>query len=143
MSSSIIHGVRAYMLDCPLIPEFARINIDYLGDKATDYTIEAEPAEPIIQRYINGDTKRQFVFMLASKECYGPDVLQNMENSGFYERLADWLDEQDLLGNFPELPEGKEAMRIRAVTHGYAFQADDNEARYQIKCVLEYYNKGA
>lgn len=137
MSNSIIEAVKNYMETCPLVDEFAQINVDYLSEE-TDYSIEATSAETILKRYIDGSSKRQFVFVFSSKKAYGQDVLQNMENSGFYERFADWLEEQTKRRNLPVLPRGKRAIELTTKTHSYIVQTGYDKAQYQIECRLYY-----
>ena len=139
----IIKALRDYISQCPYLYEFNKgINIDYLDNNSTTYSIEEVPCEPIIKRYINGDTKRQYDFIFASRESYGADVFQNIENSGFYEDFSNWIEEQSLKGNLPSLEGNKESLEIRVSTTGYAFQTDDNSARYQIQLKLIYFQKG-
>ncbi|CUN37010.1 chloramphenicol resistance protein [Clostridium disporicum] len=139
----IIKSLRDYISQCPYLYEFNKgINIDYLDNNSTTYSIEEVPCEPIIKRYINGDTKRQYDFIFASRESYGADVFQNIENSGFYEDFSNWIEEQSVKGNLPSLEGNRESLEIKVSTTGYAFQTDDNSARYQIQLKLIYFQKG-
>lgn len=139
---STIASVREYMMTCPFLDEFARINIDYLGAEPTQYTIDTIPTDPIVKRYTNGDSIRQLVFVFASREYYGAEVLENMANSDFYEKLADWLEQQSRQKNLPMMAEGKKARTIGALTSGYAFATDAHTAQYQIQCKLTYFQEG-
>ena len=94
MANTIIQSLRDYFLTCPLM-DGTRINVDYLPDEGMEYSIDTSPATEIVKTYANGDTVRQYLFVIRSVNDYGSDVLQNIANSGFYERLADWLEEQD------------------------------------------------
>ena len=139
----LIKALRDYISQCPYLYEFNKgINIDYLDNDSTTYSIEEVPCEPIIKRYINGDTKRQYDFIFASRESYGADVFQNIENSGFYEDFSSWIEEESSKGNLPSLEGNRESLEIRVSTTGYAFQTDDNSARYQIQLKLIYFQKG-
>ncbi len=139
----IIKALRDYISQCPYLYEFNKgINIDYLDNNSTMYSIEEVPCEPIIKRYINGDTKRQYDFIFASRESYGADVFQNIENSGFYENFSRWIEEESSKGNLPSLEGNRESLEIKVSTTGYAFQTDDNSARYQIQLKLIYFQKG-
>lgn len=137
MSNSIIQAIKDYMETCPLVDEFAQINVDYLSEE-TDYSIEATSAETIVKNYIGGSSLRQFVFIFSSKKAYGQDVLQNMENSGFYERFSDWVEEQTRKKSLPELPDGKRAVELTTKTHSYIVQTGYDKAQYQIECRLYY-----
>jgi len=137
----IIEKIREYFLDCPILDEYARLNIDFLGVEPTQYTIEGQPVNPVIQKYVDGGVLKQYVFVFGSREYYGADVLQNIENSGFYEQFSSWLDEQSEKGNLPKLEGGKKALKIEALTTGYLFNASEDNARYQIQCRLIYYEE--
>lgn len=139
----IINSIRDFIKTCPYLSDFSKlINVDYLGEDTTSYSIEEIPVEPIMKRYINNDTVRQYDFIFASREDYGSDVLQNIENSGFYEKFAYWLELENNKGNLPQLSEGKTATKIITTSNGYAFQTDVNKARYQIQCKLIYFQGG-
>ncbi|MDU3723504.1 MAG: chloramphenicol resistance protein, partial [Clostridium celatum] len=115
----IIESLKDYISTCPYLYEFNKeINVDYLDDDSTTYSIEEVPCEPIIKKYLNGDTKRQYDFIFASRESYGPDVFQNIENSGFYEDFASWIEEESFNNNLPDLGEGREPIKIEVSTTG-------------------------
>lgn len=139
----IVDSVRKYMLKCPHLDEFHRgINVNYLSDKVASYTIEEVPSNPIVKRYVNGDSIRQALFIFASRESYGADVLQQIDNSGFYENLYSWFESQTRKGEFPKLEDNQEVLRIEATTCGYAFDTEVDQARYQIQFKLEYLQRG-
>lgn len=140
----IIDSIRKFIRSCPHLQEFEgaiKVNVDYLGDESTVYSIDEVPCDPIIKKYINGDSIRQYEFIFASRESYGVDVLNNISNSGFYEDFANWIEEQNTISNLPKL-ENKECRTIECLTTGYAFQTDVDKARYQIQMRITYYQKG-
>lgn len=138
---SIIEALYEYFKACPLLDD-RKINADYLPEEQREYTIDSTPTDPIVKRYVDGSTVRQYVFAFGSREPYGLDVLQNITNSGFYEAFARWLDDQNRLGNLPVLGQGQEAIKITAQTTGYLFAGGPDTARYQIQCRLTYYQEG-
>ena len=80
----IIDSIRKFIRSCPHLQEFEgaiKVNVDYLGDESTVYSIDEVPCDPIIKKYVNGDSIRQYEFIFASRESYGPDVLNNISNS--------------------------------------------------------------
>lgn len=142
----IIDGIRTYIRKCPNLKKLngaIRVNVNYLDDDSTVYSIEEVPCEPIVKKYLNGDSVRQFQFILASREPYGPDVLQNINNSGFYEEFAEWIENENDIGNLPILNNNCEAMELKVLSPGYAFAVDEHKARYQIELRLKYYKKGS
>ncbi|MFT8889867.1 MAG: hypothetical protein ABF904_13795 [Ethanoligenens sp.] len=138
---SIINSLYEYFKSCPLLGD-NKINVDYLPETAVEYTIDVITGDPIITRYARGAALRQYLFAFGSREFYGPDVMQNLANSGFYEDLAAWLDAQTAAKNFPVLPDGQTPRKIEAQSTGYLFGADPDTARYQIQCRLIYYQEG-
>lgn len=122
-----------------MIDEHSKINVDYLGVGAVEYSIDPVPSDSIIKTYVDGGALKQYMFAFGSREYYGDDTLQNMDNSGFYQVFSDWVDKQNKKGNLPVLSEGKQAIKLETVTSGYLFHADESSAKYQIQMRLTYY----
>lgn len=137
MASSVIESIRDYICDCPLLKD-GKIGVDWLGDEPVEYVIEPVPAEPVVKRYADGGALKQCLFVFASRESYGADVLDNLGNCGFYESFAAWLEEKNNAGEYPALEGNKLATSIAATTCGYLFDATANTGRYQIQCNLQY-----
>ena len=140
----IIDGLRTYIRKCPALRKYnkaVKVNVDYLEDKPTTYSIEEVPSDVVIQKYVDGSSKRQYVFVFASREIYSEDVIDNINNSGFYEDFAEWLEEQTNNDNLPFIGDDKEVLKIEAMTNGYAFKTDVDTARYQIQCRMIYMKK--
>lgn len=141
-TSTIIGSLYDYFKNCPLLGN-DKINVDYLPERAREYTIDAITGDPIIKRYTRGAALKQYLFAFGSRESYGPDVLQNLANSGFYEDFAMWLEQQTVSKNFPTLSAGLTPRKIEVQSTGYLFGADPDSARYQIQCRLIYFQRGA
>lgn len=140
MVDSIIKGLEQYFAKCPLLKEGC-LRVDYLGEKPIEYVIEILPTDPILKRYADGSSVRQYLFAFGSREFYSQERLQNIENSAFYERLADWVERKSWSGELPEMPEGMEAQGLYVVSSGYLFDGTKSNARYQIQLRLEYYKE--
>lgn len=137
---AIIEAVRDYIMTCPLLEDLARINVEFLPEDTSTYSIESVPTQTIISTYIDGSTTRQFVFVFASRLLYTEELRNNIENSGFYEAFENWLEENSENGVFPTLAEGLTPTKIEAMSSGYLFDisGDLSNARYQIQCRLIY-----
>ena len=142
---TIIEAVRNYIKTCPYLKEFedevVKVNVDKLEEDSTVYSIDESVFDPIVKTYIDGSSERQFVFVFASREDYGQDFFQNIQNIGFYDDFSKWLEENTKNGILPDLGPGKTSSRIKAISNGYAFQTDVDKARYQIQCKLTYYQE--
>lgn len=134
----IIESIRNYILTCPFLGD-GRVNIDWLGVEPTEYSIDGTPVEPVVKKYIDGGSLRQFNFVFSSIEYYGQDVINNINNSGFYEDFAAWIEVQNKAGILPKLDNGRKAVRIETLNTGYLFGNSPDRARYQIQCRLVYY----
>lgn len=141
MEDSIIKSLWDYFLACPLMAD-RKINVDFLPEKGVEYSIDTTPATQIVKYYVDGASIRQYLFVIRSVEEYGPDVLQNLSNSGFYEALAAWLEQQTRAGNLPRLSPGKTAQKIEAQSTGYLFTTGPDAGKYQIQCRLQYFQEG-
>lgn len=139
-AKSIIEALEQFFLDCELLKEGC-LRVDFLGEKPVEYAIETLPCGPIVKRYANSSTVRQYLFAFGSREYYSQERLQNIQNSAFYEKLSDWVEEKDRSETFPELPDGMEAEGLRVVSSGYLFDGSMKNARYQIQLQLLYYKE--
>lgn len=140
----IIESLRNYIRQCPYLDTFnnaIRVNVNYLEPSPDTYSIEEIPIEPILKKYVNGDSIRQYAFIFTSREPYGADVLQNIDNSGFYERFAEWVENNNDNGIFPILENGLEPQEIKVTSTGYAFGVTESTAEYQIQLRLKYLKK--
>ena len=137
---SILEGITDYFLLCPLLHDGV-FRVDALGPDPVEYTIETGIFDPVIQRYIDGSSERQYQFQFGSREFYSMARVQNIENSTFYEEFADWVEEQSLAGNLPEVPEGMCAEEIEVLSPGYIFDGAMKNARYQISLRLLYFKE--
>lgn len=138
---SIIEAVRTYLGTCPLLGGKV-LNVDFLPADATAYSVDASPTKPVIKQFLDGSSKRQFDFVLATRAFYGTLIRQQMDNLGLFETFEQWLDAQNKAKNFPDLGEDRTVMKLEVSTSGYVFTQDADMARYQIQCKLTYYQKG-
>lgn len=139
-AESIIDALEKYFIGCELLKDGA-LRVDYLGEKPVEYTIEVLPCDPVVKRYLGGSTVRQYLFGFGSREFYSQERLQNIQNSAFYERLADWVETRSMSGVLPELPDGMEAQQLEVVSSGYLFDGSMTNARYQIQLRLLYFKE--
>jgi hypothetical protein len=139
-ADSIIDALEKYFIGCELLKDGA-LRVDYLGEKPVEYTIEVLPCDPVVKRYLGGSTVRQYLFAFGSREFYSQERLQNIQNSAFYERLADWVETKSMSGVLPELPDGMEAQQLEVVSSGYLFDGSMTNARYQIQLRLLYFKE--
>ena len=137
MADSILEGIVEHITACPLLQDGV-FRVDALGDQAVEYTIETGIFDPVIKRYINGDEVRQYQFNFGSREYYSMDRIQNIQNSAFYEKFANWIEDQNRKEVFPNLPENCYAEKREVLSNGYMHDGSMRNARYQIQLRLIY-----
>lgn len=136
----MIESIRNYILTCPFLDDLKRVGVEFLSEDPTSYSIEETPAKAIIEEYIDGSSKRQFEFVFASRFDYSEEIKNQIENSGFYEKFSDWVEENSENGILPTLDQNKTALELEVLTSGYLYNIADNmrTARYQIQMRLIY-----
>lgn len=137
----MINEIRKYMAKCPYLDEYTAVNVNYLVDKVKAYSInESAGYNPILNTYLNGDKEMQFQFNFDSKLYWNEEMKNNIDNSVFYEKIKDWLETNDDKGIYPEI-EDIEPLTIIAITNGYIFATNADEAIYRINCKFTYLKK--
>lgn len=136
---SIIEAIQTYIADYDQLVENAPLWVDYIGKEPTQYAISPLPGARILETDILGGTTREFPFAFEMVELTEDDA-KRLENIGFFEAFADWLETQTHDGEFPDLGEGKTAEKIEALGWGYLFDAGESGTGvYQIQCKLTYF----
>jgi hypothetical protein len=145
---SIIESLRNYISTYPNLKTFddiLKVFVDYSNNEnATTYSIEEGiTSNPIIKRYTVGSTVRQYLFTFSSIEFYGSDVQQNIDNCGFYEDFADWLENNTKNKILPILTGNRQAISVEVLTNGYLFGSSEDmtTARYQVQLRLKYFQE--
>lgn len=131
----MIEAVRNYFMDCPLLKNGA-LNIDYLEGKSIGYSINTEMnVNQVLRSYLDGGKLMQYPFSFMSAEIRSQDVLDQIQACGFYEDLQEWIEEQNEIGNLPNI-EGIQSIEVKMP--GCIVSADNDVAFYQIQCRLTY-----
>lgn len=136
-TTPIIESIRDYIYEFPEFSENCCLLIDYLGDKAVEYTVEAVPCDPVYKTYVDGEKVKQFLFVFASREYFSADINTCIDNLHFYEKFEEWIEDNNDAGILPDL-DGKTPVSIEVLTRGYVLSADEETARYQIQLRLIY-----
>ena len=140
MVRSIIEGLSRYFLECPLLRDGV-FRVDALGSGPVEYAIETGITSPVLRRYVDGSTVRQYQFNFNSCDSYSMDRILAVQNESFYEELCGCVEQRSLAGNLPELPEGCEAQELKVLAPGFLLDASMESAHYQIQLLLQYYKE--
>lgn len=139
----IIESIRNYIgnLDCTKIFENA-INTNFLDGEVDSFSIEEVPVEPIVKKYTDGSTLRQFQFAFCSREPYGSEIIQQIENSSFYEDFSNEIESKNNQGILPVGINDIEPIGIEITSSAYVVATEEDTAMYQINLNFKYL-KGA
>lgn len=134
---TIIESLKAYLKTCPNLADGALLEVDHNGP-AIQYAIVPVPGARVLETYLDGGSLREFPFAFQTAAITADDA-ERIENAGFQETFADWLEAQTEAGNLPTLDAGKTAESITATSWGYLFeQGESDTGIYQIQCKLTY-----
>lgn len=115
--------------------------MDYLTEDPTEYAIYTSPSTLKYKTDILGNVQftplQEINFVFASRESYGRDVLQNLQNLGFFQEVINWMILQNETKNFPAIAEGA-VVSILPSTTQFLFSAGSDTGLYQIQCKLIY-----
>lgn len=133
--------LRAWLLACPSLQNAAYFGADYIGENATEYAVISVPSnlkyrENILGKIVLRETQEQN-YIFAAKVPYGSDVQQNLDNLGFFQDVATWIQEQSRLGNLPEW-EGGKVTAVSVSNTGAPMQTGSDAARYQFQIKVLY-----
>nr|DAU67731.1 MAG TPA: Minor capsid protein from bacteriophage [Caudoviricetes sp.] len=138
----MIEKIRDYISKCPYLDEFTKVNVNYLVDKANAYSVnESAGYNPVIQERIYGNDEMQFLFSFDAKFYWNEEIENNIDNSKFFENFKNWLDYNDSNGIYPEI-ENIEPLTIGAITNGFIYATNSDEAIYRISCIFKYEKEG-
>lgn len=133
----MVDKLRQYFIEHTTLEEgFKNILADFLGDDATDYTIETIPIDPILRQYADGSYLGQLTFQFGSREFYDDSDNQNIDNLGFYERFQqeiEYNNEHNILPNI----EGIQS--IECLSNGTIQDIENKTAKYIIQMRITYF----
>lgn len=135
----MIDSIKTYIAQCPYLDEYTAVLINYLEDKVNAYSINNSPnTSPILSTDITGNQTRQYLFTFDSKLNWNSEIQQNIDNLNFYENFSNWLENNSNEDILPILYGELQAIKIEALTDGYIFQSNGEQAVYRIQCRLTY-----
>lgn len=134
----IIEALRDYIgrMNC-MSTYTTAINVNYLDSVVDSFSIEEVPAVPIIKKYVNGKAKRQFQFVFSSREPYSNEILQNIENSSFYEDFANEIEAKNNADDLPVV-DGIESSSIEVTSSAYTVSTEEDTSMYQVNLNFKY-----
>ena len=133
-------ALRAWLRQCPTVERKRLFGADYLADNES-YSLDATPTALKYRENILGDmvlreTQEQN-FAFASRDPYGAEFQQNLDNLGVMQDVSAWIIEQNNARNFPTW-EGGEVTAIVPTLTAYPISMGSAFARYQMQIKVTY-----
>ena len=92
----MIDAIRTYIANCPLLDEYTSVNVEYLVDKVTAYSINENVGyNPVINEYVTGEKEMQYQFNFDAKFYWNEETQNNIDNAKFFEDFKDWLEQKN------------------------------------------------
>ena len=133
-------NLRTWLRQCPTLERDRRFGADYLGDEES-YSLDVVPTALKYRENILGDMvlreRQEQNFVFASREPYGADFRQNLENLGVMQAVAAWIIERNNARDFPDWEDGEVVAIVPTLT-GYPIAMGSAFARYQIQIKVTY-----
>ena len=133
-------ALRAWLRQCPTVERKRLFGADYLADNES-YSLDVTPTALKYRENILGDMvlretqEQNFVF--ASRNPYGAEFQQNLDNLGVMQDVSAWIIEQNNARNFPTW-EGGEVTAIVPTLTAYPISMGSAFARYQMQIKVTY-----
>lgn len=133
--TSVLAQFRTWMREnCPLIDQNDKFNANYIGATATEYTIRNAGDR---HRYdILGKDSPTYNLTFEARLPFGAAVGANIDAADFFDKLANWLNVQNRIRNWPEI-DGYQVNKMTASNAGLITSADAGTARYQLQISIE------
>lgn len=135
---SMISAIQTYVKTYGSLAANAPVWVDYIGKEPTQYAISPLPGARIVETFLDESTTREYPFAFELVGFTADDATR-LENLGFFEAFAKWLETQSKAGTLPTLDAGMTPEKIEALGWGYLLDAGESGTGvYQIQCKLTY-----
>lgn len=134
-----IEALKVYFSACPVVP-YGAVRNSFLSENAPDFAVFSEGKEDVITKYASGDGLYQFVFSFRARLLYNKKDEETKENSILFFHLSNWVNEQNNIGNMPEI-EGVEVQKIEPLDSGKIKNASVSDCVYEMKFRVVYYKR--
>lgn len=136
-----VEHLRKWFRQCPVLSPDNHFRVDYLAEEPVEYSIFSVPStiryhENVLGEEVPNDIQRQD-YIFATKEFWGADETQNLNNLGFYQDVQAWIFAQNAARIFPKMDNGR-VLSIKPTLSQYVSAPGTDSARYQIQIEVTY-----
>lgn len=115
--------------------EYQQFNVDFLSDDVKNYSLDKIPVEKNAEEWIIGDYLERDVYSFRSRMNYSADVMDNIENIGFFEIFENIIKQ---CNDNSILPNINNIQSIKCLNCGSLNNANTNTAEFDIQIEIKY-----
>ena len=112
-----------------------QINVDMLSNDINNYSLNKVPTSSVVEKWINGIEVHRDVYSFRSRNEYSQDVINNLENIGFFEKFESKINSNNKEGILPDI-DGIDS--IECLNHGTMISGDGKTAIFDIQIQIIY-----
>lgn len=138
---TIIQSIKEFISECPYLDDLSQIH-EASSTGQNSYVIEElfNNQGNIGHTYLDGSHERVYQFALVYMFPYHDELKSQIDETGFYEKFQDWIEDKNNDGELPLLREDLRPLSIEVSKTGlliYRPQIMD-KAKYQVQLKLIY-----
>lgn len=112
-----------------------QINADMLSIDINDYSLDKIPTSSVVERWITGDEIHKDVYSFRSRRAYSQDLINNLENIGFFEQFENIIKNNDKDGILPDIENIESIQCLNCAT---LITTDGKQAEFSIQIQITY-----
>lgn len=114
---------------------YEQINVGFLSNEINNYSLDKIPTSKVVENWIIGQTVYKEIYSFRSRRNYSADVMDNIENIGFFEIFESKIKQKNINNELPNI-EGIQS--IECLNCGSMNNANTNTAEFDIQIQIEY-----
>ena len=83
--------------------DYLQVNADWLGIEVSNYSVDKVPVDSNMEKWIIPCFVKRDVYTLRTRENYSSDVINNLQNIGFFEKLERKINSNNSKGIRPKI----------------------------------------
>jgi len=136
-----VEHLRHWLRQCPVLSAGNHFRVDYMAEEPVEYSLISVPSSIAYRKNVLGEDVPQdnqtVNFIFATRETWGGDEAQNIENFGFYQDIIAWIVDRNNAHDFPRINDGV-VTAIKPTLSQYVSAPGTDSARYQIQIAVDY-----
>ena len=130
-------AVWEWLKTCPHIHD-----LFFNSARAEDGSTQLIPSEAVMETYLDGTSVRSYNCTLVRfmPVSFEPNDEANIEDLVDFDKVSEWVEEQNEAGNYPAFPEGQAVQEIQVSPNesGYMAMLEMGIAKYMLQFQIEY-----